>query len=35
MGKPVIRARYEFAEAGAPRLADTIDRFLDTRPAGG
>lgn len=33
--QPVIRARYEFAEAGTPSLADTIDRFLDTGKAGG
>jgi predicted GTPase len=26
--KPVVRARYEFAEAGTPGLGDEIDRFL-------
>jgi predicted GTPase len=28
LNKPVIRARYEFAEAGGPSLASHIDRFL-------
>ena len=27
--KPVVRARYEFAEAELPGLGDAIDRFLD------
>jgi predicted GTPase len=27
--KPVIRARYEFAEAGTPTLAAALDRFLE------
>lgn len=27
--KPVIRARYEFAEAGSPTLASVIDEFLE------
>ena len=26
--KPVIRARYDFAEAGTPSLAETLDRFV-------
>jgi predicted GTPase len=26
--KPVIRARYEFAEAGAPGLGDVVDDWL-------
>ncbi len=34
LDKKVIRARYGFAEAGTPSLAETIDRFLDRRPAG-
>lgn len=28
LAKPVIRARYEFAEAGEPSLAGLIDRFI-------
>lgn len=31
LNKPVIRARYEFAEAGSPGLHEAIERFLDTR----
>jgi predicted GTPase len=27
--KPIIRARYEFAEAGTPSLASVIDEFLE------
>ena len=34
LAKPVVRARYGFAEAGTPSLAETIDRFLDRRAAG-
>jgi len=30
--KPVLRARYEFAEAGAPTLASHIDAFLARTP---
>jgi len=26
--KPVVRARYEFAEAGAPDLGDVVDDWL-------
>lgn len=29
LNKPVIRARYEFAEAGIPTLAATLDEFLE------
>ncbi|OOG26438.1 GTPase [Thioalkalivibrio denitrificans] len=29
--KPVVRARYEFAEAGEPRLGSLIEAFLKTR----
>ena len=29
--KPVVRARYEFAEAGTPTLAAVIDEFLEQR----
>jgi len=32
VNKPVIRARYEFAEAGEPTLASLIDAFLDRLP---
>jgi predicted GTPase len=31
IGKPVVRARYEFAEAGEPTLASIIDAFLEER----
>lgn len=31
INKPVIRARYEFAELGEPRLSTLIDRFLTER----
>jgi predicted GTPase len=27
--KPVVRARYEFAEAGEPRLGALIEGFLE------
>jgi predicted GTPase len=34
--KPVVRARYEFAEAGSPTLAELVDAFLARRvPRGG
>ena len=29
IGKPVVRARYDFAEAGTPTLASAIDEFLE------
>jgi predicted GTPase len=29
IGKPVVRARYEFAEAGEPTLASVVEAFLD------
>jgi len=29
VGKPVVRARYEFAEAGEPRLGDLVDAWLE------
>jgi predicted GTPase len=29
--KPVVRARYAYADAGAPGLADALDRFLAER----
>ena len=32
--KRVVRARYEYADAGAPRLADLLDRFLSERRLG-
>lgn len=28
VGKPIVRARYEFAEAGEPRLGALVDRWL-------
>lgn len=31
IAKPVVRARYEYAEAGAPALSSFIDRFLAGR----
>jgi predicted GTPase len=33
LDKPVVRARYEFAEAGEPTLASIVDAFLSTRNA--
>ncbi|MBI3513191.1 MAG: GTPase [Proteobacteria bacterium] len=30
--KPVVRARYEFAETGTPRLSDLVDGFLARTP---
>lgn len=32
--KPVVRARYEYAEAGSPGLADRLDAFLTHLPCG-
>lgn len=29
--KPVVRVAYDYADAGSPRLADLVDRFIDTR----
>ena len=31
LDKPVIRARYEFAEVGEPRLSKLIEEFLNRR----
>jgi predicted GTPase len=31
LDKPVIRARYEFADAGGPTLGAIVDRFLAER----
>jgi predicted GTPase len=31
LNKPVIRARYEFAEVGEPRLSVLIENFLRSR----
>jgi predicted GTPase len=28
LNKPVVRARYEFADAGEPTLASVVDAFL-------
>jgi len=30
LDKPVVRARYEFADAGDPTLGALVDRFLST-----
>jgi predicted GTPase len=30
--KPIIRARYEYADAGEPTLALHVERFLAARP---
>jgi predicted GTPase len=35
IGKPVVRARYEFAERGEPRLSTVVDAFIDRMPAAG
>ena len=32
--KPVVRASYEFAEAGEPGLGSLVDAFLDERGLG-
>ena len=32
--KPVVRARYAYADAGTPTLADLVDRFLAARGKG-
>ena len=29
IAKPVVRARYEFAEQGEPRLSTLVDAFID------
>ena len=34
IGKPVVRARYEFAEDGERRLAQRLASFLDARGLG-
>jgi predicted GTPase len=34
LSKPVVRARYEFAELSEPRLSDLVDEFLLRSPAG-
>jgi predicted GTPase len=31
LDKPVVRARYEFAEAGEPTLGSVADRFVAER----
>ena len=31
IGKPVVRARYEYAELDTPGLGDLVDAFLDDR----
>jgi predicted GTPase len=33
VGKPIVRARYEFAETGEPRLGALVDAWLARRPA--
>ena len=32
LDKPVVRARYEFADAGEPTLGSVVDRFIAGRP---
>ena len=34
LNKPVVRVRYEFAEAGLPTLASIVDEFLDRHVPG-
>jgi predicted GTPase len=34
LDKPVVRARYEYAEAGAPGLGGLVDRWLEARGLG-
>jgi predicted GTPase len=31
LNKPVIRARYEFAETGEPRLSNLVEKFLERK----
>ena len=31
--KPIVRARYDFAEAGEPRLSDIVDAFIARLPS--
>ncbi|MBI3105129.1 MAG: GTPase, partial [Candidatus Rokubacteria bacterium] len=33
--KPVVRARYEYADAGEPTLGGFVDRFLAARAGRG
>ncbi len=35
LNKPVVRARYEFAEMGKPSLSDRIEQFLERKNLGG
>jgi predicted GTPase len=35
LNKPVVRARYEFAEMGKPSLSDVIEQFLASKNLGG
>jgi len=35
LDKPVVRARYEFADAGPPTLGALVDRFLEERMGAG
>jgi predicted GTPase len=32
--KPIVRARYEYAEVGAPGLSTCVDAFLERLPRG-
>lgn len=34
LAKPVVRARYEFADAGEPSLGGIVDRFIAGRAGG-
>ena len=31
--KPIFRARYEYGDAGDPKLGSIVDAFLDKKPA--
>jgi predicted GTPase len=35
LNKPVVRARYEFAESGKPSLSELIEQFLARKNLGG
>ena len=35
IGKKLVRARYELAEMGEPRLSTLVDAFLDRMRSGG
>jgi predicted GTPase len=31
VGKPILRARYEYADAGTPTLGALVDAFVETQ----